>query len=147
VNELNLNQHVIWAGFRSDIPACLEAFDIFVLPSLAEYHSIALLEAMRASKAIVATDVGGNTESVRDQKEALIVAPANSDAIVAAVTQLMESPELGGRLAGAARERLTRNFLQSQMIQRTAEWLMSALKTSDAAPHGERIPDDPGSKG
>jgi glycosyltransferase involved in cell wall biosynthesis len=127
VVDLGVEDHVIWAGFRTDIPACLAAFDIFVLPSLAEYHSIALLEAMRASKAIIATDVGGNTESVRHNKEALIIPPANVDAIVDAVRQMMNSPELQTRLAGAARDRFAQYFLQSQMIQRTSDWLMSGV--------------------
>jgi len=125
---LGIDDRIIWAGFRTDIPACLAAFDIFVLPSLAEYHSIALLEAMRAQKTIVATDVGGNTESVRDRKEALIIPPADADAIAEAVTQLMEAPELQSKLAIAARDRFTQNFLQSQMIQQTAHWLWNELK-------------------
>ena len=63
VLKLGLKDVVSFAGYRDDIPDCLAAFDIFALPSLAEYHSIGLLEAMRAGLAIIATDVGGNTES------------------------------------------------------------------------------------
>ncbi|MFQ5644538.1 MAG: glycosyltransferase family 4 protein [Thiogranum sp.] len=71
VDKCGLSGRVIFAGFRTDIDRCFAAFDIFALPSLAEYHSIGLLEAMRAGKPIIATSVGGNTESVRDGEEAL----------------------------------------------------------------------------
>ena len=88
VGSLGLSDRVIFTGFRTDIAACLEAMDVFVLPSLAESHSISLLEAMRAAKAIIATDVGGNTESARHEQEALIVPPADAAALAAALVVL-----------------------------------------------------------
>lgn len=131
VTSLGIGEIVTFTGFRSDIPTCLAAFDVFMLPSLAEYHSIALLEAMRASKPIVSTDVGGNTESVRDGREAIIVPPASTDALVLAIEKLMASSELRADLAAAARHRFLKNFLDSVMVERTANWLMQSIETPD----------------
>lgn len=124
VSNYEIDGKVVFTGFRSDVPACLEAMDIFVLPSLAEYHSIGLLEAMRAGKPIVATNVGGNTESVSHMKEGVIVPPANVDALVKGISQLLNDPVLANRLGKAAKIRFRKNFTEEIMVQRTAQWLM-----------------------
>lgn len=124
VESYGLSARVVFTGFRADIVSCLSAVDIFVLPSLVENHSISLLEAMRAGKPIVATEVGGNTESARHEREALIVPPANSDAIADALCRLLADPELRNRLGVEARARYLAEFTEGRMIERTAEWLM-----------------------
>jgi glycosyltransferase involved in cell wall biosynthesis len=129
--DMGIADKTIFTGFRSDIPDCLAAFDIFMLPSLAEYHSIALLEAMRATKAIVATNVGGNTESVRDGLEAIIVPPGDFAALVEAVEKLLQSTELRMTLAGAARKRFLEHFLGSVMVERYARWLISCTESDN----------------
>ena len=123
VGSLGLSDRVIFTGFRTDIAACLEAMDVFVLPSLAESHSIGLLEAMRAAKAIIATDVGGNTESVRHEQEALIVPPADGTALAAALERLFDDPALRNRLGQKARARFLDEFTVDRMLGRTAKWL------------------------
>lgn len=123
VNALDLSDRVVFTGFRTDIAGCLDAMDVFVLPSLAESHSIGLLEAMRAAKAIIATDVGGNTESVHHEQEALIVPPADAAAIATALERLFSDPLLRNRLGQRARERFLAEFTVDQMVGRTAKWL------------------------
>ena len=118
-----LQKSNVITGFRNDINDCLNAIDIFILPSLEEYHSIALLEAMRASKQIVATNVGGNTESVRHDQEGLIVASKSSHEIAAAVSKLLENPEKGKELAIAAKKRFSQFFTEKTTVLKTANWL------------------------
>lgn len=125
---LGIKDKVVFTGFRDDIPDCLTAIDIFVLPSLAEYHSIGLLEAMRAEKPIVATDVGGNTESVRDNKEGLIVESKNAKQLESAITELIEDSDKAVRLASAARKRFLENFTEEVMIKKTAAWIIDSVK-------------------
>lgn len=123
VGSLGLSGRVVFTGFRTDIAACLEAMDIFVLPSLAESHSIGLLEAMRAAKPIIATDVGGNTESARHEQEALIVPPADAASLAAALERLFNDPALRNRFGQMARKRFLAEFTVDQMVGRTAAWL------------------------
>jgi len=126
--ELGMADRIIFAGFRSDIINCLEAFDIFSLPSLAEYHSIGLLEAMRAGKAIVATNVGGNTESVRHEQEGLIVPAADSKALAKALERLIADAPLRTRLGQNAHNRFEKYFTVESMVEKTAEWLIHCGK-------------------
>ncbi len=125
VDRYGLAGRIIFAGHRADVDACLAAFDVFVLPSLSENHSIALLEAMRAGKAIVATNVGGNTESVRDGREAMVVEAGNAGALVDALIALSDDQGLRLILGRAATARFRSNFRVEQMIRRTADWLMA----------------------
>ena len=129
INDEGIADQVIFAGFRSDIDNCLQAIDIFILPSLAEYHSIGLLEAMRAKKAIVATDVGGNTESIRDGIEGLIIRPANTNDIIIAVEKLLESRALRDTLAKAARGRFEQFFTVEKTAEATAQWFLDCYES------------------
>lgn len=133
VAEHGLGDRVIFTGFRTDVPACLTAFDIFALPSLDESHSIGLLEAMRAGLAIVATDVGGNTESVKNGCEALIVSPADSTSLAAALERLVGDSSLRRKLGSAARQRFLSDFTILRSTEKTAAWIMRSLSACGAA--------------
>ena len=129
--KLDLGESVIFVGYQENVDAWLQLFDIFALPSLAENHSIALLEGMRAGKAIVATDVGGNTESVRHDKEALIVSPRDSVALAQAVSKLLQSRTLRDRLSLNARARFFENFTEEVMLRKLADWFEKCIDSAN----------------
>lgn len=122
-HDMGLQDRVVFAGFRPDADAFLDLYDVFALPSLAEYHSIALLEAMRAARPIVATRVGGNPESVRDGQEALMVSPADPAALAEALIRMASDPLLAARLAKGAHARFEAEFSETVMLTRTHDWL------------------------
>ncbi len=122
--QIGVASNVHFVGYQKNAQAWLELFDIFALPSSAEFHSISLLEAMRAGKAIVATNVGGNTESVRNEKEALVVPPKSSEALAAALNRMIEDPEMPRRLSAAAKQRFAEYFTIDQMLDETEAWLL-----------------------
>lgn len=116
VDSLNLHDVVEFLGYQSNINEWLAKTDLFILPSLFECHSIALLEAMRAEKAIVATNVGGNTESVRDRIEGIIVEPQNSAALADAIMVYIANPMLITQYARNARKRYLELFTEERMM-------------------------------
>ena len=65
-HDLGITDEVVFLGHREDTDELLQALDIFVLPSLSEGIPMALLEAMAASRAVVASRVGGIPEIVED---------------------------------------------------------------------------------
>lgn len=113
--ELGLEDRVTFAGFRPNVPAWLAACDIFALPSLSECHSIAILEAMRAGKAIVATDVGGNGESIRNHRDGILVPPQNCEALAEALLRVIRDPSLRKTLGDSARRRFLETFTEEAM--------------------------------
>lgn len=75
--SFGVENHVTFAGQRNDIPEILQAGDVFVLPTLIDALPTVLIEAMAARKAIVATNVGGVPEIVENEKNGLLVEPAD----------------------------------------------------------------------
>ena len=103
----HLGQAVTFAGVvkRSELDSLLAAADIAVLPSHLEAMPVALLEQMGASKAIVATTVGGIPEVLQHERDALLVAPGDTNALAAALKRLALSPEERASLGENARRR------------------------------------------
>lgn len=75
--SFGVEKHVTFAGQRNDIPEILQAGDVFVLPTLIDALPTVLIEAMAARKAIVASNVGGVPELVENERNGLLVEPAN----------------------------------------------------------------------
>lgn len=119
--HLGLSAQLHLLGLRSDIPALLAAADIFVLPSLSEGLPLALLEAMFAGRAIVASDVGEVRTALADGDAGLLVAPGDPDVLAQALDQLLRDPAHVQRLGERARIRAAAEYGVSQAISRYAE--------------------------
>jgi glycosyltransferase involved in cell wall biosynthesis len=107
---LGLGDRVIFAGLRHDVPELLGACDAFVLPSLYEGTSLALLEAMAAGKAIVSTEIGGTNELIVQGDSGLLVPAGDASALASAVRRVLEDEALRAALGARARERAGRHF-------------------------------------
>ena len=119
----NVADVVSFEGYQRNVPAWLKAWDIFCLPSLQENHSIALLEAMRAGKAIICTSVGGNPETVTDGIEALVVPAKDSQAIADALVSLIGSENLRQKIGKNAQEKFANCFTEEVMKAQLCEVL------------------------
>ena len=105
-------------GARHDVPACLQAFDLLCLPSLAEGISNAILEAMAAGLPVVATDVGGNRELVAHGETGRLVASGDATALADAIEAYFADPALLRAQAQAARTRAVTQFSLDVMVER-----------------------------
>jgi sugar transferase (PEP-CTERM/EpsH1 system associated) len=118
IAEANARDLVWLAGERSDVAQLLAAFDAFVLPSLTEGISNTILEAMACGVPVIATSVGGNVELVVEGETGALVAPADPDALAAAMLEIASSSETRVRLGVAARARALREFSLAEMVRR-----------------------------
>jgi glycosyltransferase involved in cell wall biosynthesis len=92
----------------------LERADVFVLPSRSEQSgSLALLEALQAGCAVVASRVDGIPEDVANGGSALLVEPGDAGALAGALARLLGDPDLRRRLAAGARRRFEERFSAS----------------------------------
>jgi glycosyltransferase involved in cell wall biosynthesis len=115
--ELDIDARVVWAGWAGDPRAWLPAFDIWVLPSRFEAFPLALLEALLAESAVVATDVGSVAEVVRDGETGLLVPPEDPAALAAAMRQLLGQEELRRRLGAEGRRLVLERFTADRMAR------------------------------
>jgi glycosyltransferase involved in cell wall biosynthesis len=94
----------------NDVPRRLEEADAFVLPSLSEGVSNALLEAMAHGLPCIATDIPGNADLIRDRETGLLVRTGDADALARAMLELAADPALRERLGRAARTLVEERF-------------------------------------
>ncbi len=112
--ELGIDDRVLFAGFRHDVPDILAMTDIFVVSSLYEGLPTSLLEAMAAGKACVVTDIGLPVEHM---KTGLVVRPADPFALRKDIEALMKDEGLRKRLGGSARDFVLRHCTQKMAAE------------------------------
>ena len=91
--DLKIEKNVIFTGERDDIPEILSSIDIFVLPSLREGLPLTILEAMACAKPIIATNVGGIPEAVKDGVSGILVPPKDPESLQNAIVELLDDTE------------------------------------------------------
>lgn len=121
INELGLKEYFICTGDRYDIPRLLSIMDIFVLPSISEGLSNALLEAMSAGKPVIATHSGGNPEVVIHNETGLLVPPCGSTALSSAIQMLLEDEKLRNSIGSKGQNRVEKEFSLKKMVERNEE--------------------------
>ena len=104
-------------GARADVAALMRAMDVFVLSSLNEGISNTILEAMASGLPVVATQVGGNAELVREGETGVLVPPGDPAALAAALRRYLRDPDLRRAHARAARERAVASFSMEAMVR------------------------------
>jgi glycosyltransferase involved in cell wall biosynthesis len=110
IQQAGLAANIHSLGIRDDVPHLLAAVDLFVLPSLWEGLSVALLEAMAAGKPIVATAVSGTTQAMTHGQTGLVVPPRDSQALAEAIVQLLSNPAQAQAMGWAAKQHVTMNY-------------------------------------
>lgn len=124
------NAHILGDIPSEQVRQHLAEADIFVLPSRDEALPLAMLEAMAAGKAIVATRVGGNAEIIEDGLNGLLVEKEDPQAMSAAIARLCADPHLRQALGAAAQrtyqEKLTGRRFRQQFLALVNRMLSTA---------------------
>ena len=120
MSDLGLEQSVELTGWvgpegRREL---LSAAACLTLPSYGEGLPLVVLEAMQVGVPVVATPVGGVPEVVRDDVEALLVAPGEPAALAAALSRVIADRALVARLVEAARQRVEAEYSRPALIRR-----------------------------
>ncbi len=119
-NDEGVRDNVHFLGDRGDVRALLQGLDQFVLSSLSEGYSMALLEACATGLPIVATDVGGNGEIVRDGRTGRLVPVRDPATLAGAMLALLRDPLQARALGQAARAWVERHGSLEVMAVRYA---------------------------
>jgi glycosyltransferase involved in cell wall biosynthesis len=141
--DRGLRGRVHLLGLRSDIPALLAAADIFVLPSLSEGLPLALLEAMFATRPIVASDVGEVSVALAGGRAGVLVKPGNPAALATAIDGILNDPSRARALAESAGTRAATEYDVSRMSRRYLETYEEVLRQR-ADTHRVRVEGDTG---
>jgi len=114
--QLGVDGEIRFLGLRQDIPRILSILDVFVLPSLSEGLSMAILEAMSAGKPVIATDVGGNPELVDDGETGYLVPSQSSQALADRLINVLTNRERALQFGKSGQCRAQGRFSLQTMI-------------------------------
>ncbi len=126
-DELGLGDRVVFAGRIEDVSGYLGRLAVGVNCSDSEGLSNAVLEYMLRGCAVVATDVGGNCEVVRDGETGLLVPADDPARLAGAIGRLLAEPQLRRRLARAAREEAVRRYDWRTCVRAHERWYEQLL--------------------
>jgi glycosyltransferase involved in cell wall biosynthesis len=123
VEQLGLQDCVIFTGFRDDTPELLGLLDVFCLPTyFGEGLPRSILEAMAMGLPIVTTDIRGCREAVVPGENGLIVPPQDSDALAAALGTVLGDRPRQTQWGEASRQRATALYDERYVFERLATW-------------------------
>jgi glycosyltransferase involved in cell wall biosynthesis len=132
-SERGLQRRVVFTGARDDVPRLLSLLEVFVLPSLAEGQPMALLEAMSAAKAVVATRVGDVPKMVEGGECGIVIPPGDPAALTDAVVSLLRDEGRRSELARKARQTVLAKFTLQVMAERYQSLYRSLIPASGPA--------------
>ena len=116
-SRTGVSDKVKFLGWRDDIPEIMQVLDIFVLPSLNEGMGRVLVEAMASGKPIVASNVGGIPDLVKDGQNGFLVGPGDVNGLSLAMKKLIEDEELRVKM-GAKGRAMAQSYGVEEMIRK-----------------------------
>jgi len=126
--EISLPTEIVGWVKRDEIPTYLSAVDIFVNPSLTEGLPLTVMEAMAMQKAVVATDVGGTSDLIRNHENGFLVPPSDIRSLATAIRTLVLDGKLRLDLGHEARKMIENNFDWNVIIPKVEKVYEEALR-------------------
>jgi len=121
IRKYGLVDHVVILGSRKDIPEILSIIDIFLLPSFKEGLPMAMLEAMAAGKAVIATRVGENVNVISNRYNGLLIDPGEPSQLETAILELIYKKDLVQTLGINARKQIMDKYSSRSMTEKYCE--------------------------
>lgn len=131
VDSLGINEKIIFTGHRDDAPDVLAAADISVLPSHSEGLSNTILESMSAGLPVIATDVGGNPELVKEGINGTLVPAKSPRDLAGAMERLLIHPEVRRELGERGRDLAKTHYSLTGMISQTRRLYREQLQVAN----------------
>ncbi|MDP2939241.1 MAG: glycosyltransferase family 4 protein [Candidatus Omnitrophota bacterium] len=127
--ELGIEKRVVFIPSQLDTSLVLSLMDVFVMPSIQEGLGLAIMEAMAVGLPIVATDVGGIKNLIKDNESGILVSACDSRALAEAIILLLKDKNMAKALALKAHDFIQREFPLEKMLNKT-EALYNSLLNS-----------------
>ena len=121
LGALKLDETVILAGFRKDMPELLSTMDVFVLPSLEEGMPQSLLQALAMERAVVASSVGGVPEVICDGQTGFLVSSQDPAALAEKIGMLLRDPDQRRAFGQGGRRAIADHYSLDAMLQKTEQ--------------------------
>jgi glycosyltransferase involved in cell wall biosynthesis len=127
--ELGIARHVFSLGYQDAVADWYAAFDVLILPSANEGTPVSVIEALAARRPVVATDVGGVSDVVRDGVDGFLVEAGDTTALAERLATLAGDETLRTRMGEAGRERVLQRYAVSRLVDDVDRLYRSLLAT------------------
>ena len=127
VIQKGLSGKVIFTGHQTNVPNYLAAADLFVLPTLIDAFPTVLLEAMAASKPIIASNVGGIPEIIQSGTTGILVEAEAPDQLAEQISQLITNPSQAEQLAITGHNTVLEKFSIQKQVNKLEEIYLGIL--------------------
>jgi len=129
IKGLGMQKRIIFAGFRPDVIALLQRFDVFCLTSNSEGMPNAVMEAMAAGLPVVATRVGGVPDLVQDGVTGYLVEPGDIKGFAEAIRKLLLDPDFAERMGKAGLDRVSQKHSCAQSTASLSAYFLDTLRS------------------
>jgi len=134
--RLAVREQLVWVGYQGDVTPFLSAMDAFVLPSRTEGFPLTVLEAMAASRPVIATAVGGIPEVVQNGVTGLLVPSEQPLQLADAILRILGAPALAKSMGEMGRRRIETSFTLENETRQIFELYQRVLNRP--SPHSPR---------
>jgi glycosyltransferase involved in cell wall biosynthesis len=128
--SLGLERRVHFLGYRADVDALLSECNAILLPSTLESTPYVIIEAMASGLPVVASNVYGISEIVRDGETGILVDPGAREELVRAISALAQDRDRGARMGRAGRKRYEEMFRVERCVEETQAVYRDILGTA-----------------
>jgi glycosyltransferase involved in cell wall biosynthesis len=132
--SLGIADAVRFLGTRQDIPAVLQAMDVFVLTSKMEANPVSILEALSCGTPVIASRVGSIPETVQDGVTGYLVQPSDAEAFAARILDLLQDRQRAVDMGRLGREFVIGQWSLDKMV-RGYERLIEEIYSQKSAKH------------
>lgn len=132
-SELGITNQTFFIGRCERVNELLAISDVCVLSSVAEGFSNSILEYMGAGKPVVATDVGGAREAIREGRTGFLVEPKDFQSMAARLMELLEDGNVAETMGQAGRRVIEEEFSCEAQLRKTEELFERLLSRGKAA--------------
>jgi glycosyltransferase involved in cell wall biosynthesis len=115
-HELGIARDCFSLGYQDAVADWYAAFDAMILPSANEGTPVSVIESLAAGRPVVATDVGGVSDVVRDGVDGFLVEAADVDALADRLQELAADPERRRAMGEAGRERVLHRYAVARLV-------------------------------
>jgi glycosyltransferase involved in cell wall biosynthesis len=131
VDALQLNDKIIFTGFRSDIPRLMNAMDIIVhASSEPEPFGLVAIEGMAVGKPVVATAAGGILDIIQEGVNGMLVPCKDSISMAKAILELTSNKTKAKRMGSESRRRIAEKFTIENQAAAVEELYDSLLNSA-----------------
>ena len=132
VSDYGLENYVNFASFvpRSEIPKWLNQFDVYLFTSIwQEPLALSVMEAMAAGLLVIGSEVGGQTEILHQDQNALTFQAEDAQGLANQIIYALEHPALRVKLAQAGRQLVVEKFTIDRMVNEIEDFLSQIVNS------------------